>query len=340
MRAAAEGMPMESFSTLGPPGGARVAAWNDVYSSRLAQVEFSPFDRNRFSAALDLGVLGPLRIARMCVDRCSIDRKPSHIGPTAGRHYAFVLQVHGHGLFRQYGRDAALCEGDLTLCDSSAPHSMRVEEASEFIMLRVPADVLRRHLPSPERFCGSLLSAAEGYAHSATSLATSLLRQVDVKLSVDHQNRIARSVLDMMATSYAIAFDGSEPVSSILSARQADVKRYIEDNLRDPELSPSSVQAALKISSRYLRMIFAADSNETVSAYILRRRLEECARQLGDLRWGGHTITEIAFSWGFNSAPHFTRSFRDCFNTSPREYRRSYLESLGTSVSALALPAC
>ncbi len=76
----------------------------------------------------------------------------------------------------------------------------------------------------------------------------------------------------------------------------------------------------LKLSSRYLRMIFAT-SGETVSAYILRRRLEESGRQMADPQWRGRSIAEIAFGWGFNSAPHFTRSFRDRYGLSPRQYR-------------------
>lgn len=51
----------------------------------------------------------------------------------------------------------------------------------------------------------------------------------------------------------------------------------------------------------------------TVSAYILRRRLEECARELGDPKLGDQSITDIAFGWGLNSGPHFTRSFRNRF---------------------------
>jgi AraC family transcriptional activator of tynA and feaB len=71
-------------------------------------------------------------------------------------------------------------------------------------------------------------------------------------------------------------------------------------------------------------MIFAA-SKESVSTYILRRRLEECARQLADPRWRGHSISDVAFGWGFNSAPHFSRSFRDLYRTSPREYRLRHI---------------
>ncbi len=57
-------------------------------------------------------------------------------------------------------------------------------------------------------------------------------------------------------------------------------------------------------------MLFCGGS-ENASRYILRRRLEECAKLLSSALWRGHTITEIAFSSGFNSAAHFTRVFRD-----------------------------
>jgi len=150
--------------------------------------------------------------------------------------------------------------------------------------------------------------------------------QLERGLSPYFQNSLARHVLDLLVTSYAIAFDSLAPASSVVSGRHAKVKLYIEQRLRDPELSPCAIAQGLKLSSRYLRMIFASRS-ETVSAYILRRRLEECARQMADPQWRARSIAEIAFGWGFNSAPHFTRTFRDRYGVSPRHYRCRQLES-------------
>ena len=65
-----------------------------------------------------------------------------------------------------------------------------------------------------------------------------------------------------------------------------------------------------------------APGGEKMSVYILRRRLEECARQIGNPSWNAHTLTEIAFSWGFNSAAHFSRTFLEKYGMPPREYRR------------------
>ena len=311
---------METFRASGLPGRTRVAAWNALYSSRLDKVEVTPADHETFDAELPLGTLGPMRVARITCGRSSIARTPRHIVHAPGRVFSFILQARGRGVFAQYGHEAVLQEGDLTLCDSAAPHSYHVDDRSEVMMLRVPANLLKERLPSPEQFCGRHLSSNEGLTCTVGAVMTSICTQLERGLSPCFQNSLARHVLDLLATSYTIAFDSLTTASSVVSGRHAKVKLHIEQHLRDPELSPCTVAQGLKLSSRYLRMIFAT-SGETVSAYILRRRLEECARQMTDPQWRGRSIAEIAFGWGFNSAPHFTRSFRDRYGVSPRHYR-------------------
>jgi AraC-like DNA-binding protein len=313
---------METYSTAGLPIRKRAAAWNELYSRQLAHVDFTPANQDSFNAELCLSNFGPLRFARMASDRTSIARTTRHIGRTSGRLYSFMLQSRGSGIFAHCGHEAILHQGDFTLCDSSAPHSYLIDDRSEVMMLRVPAEILRTYLPSPEQFCGRRLSASEGLTGTAAAMVAALCRQVEIGFDPDYENRVARHLLDVMATTYTMAFDRvAVGGSAVVSGRLARVRRYIEENLRDPGLGPCSIAAGLKMSSRYLRMIFAI-GNETISAYILRRRLEECARQIRDPHWRGHTITEIAFSWGFNSAAHFARSFRERYGIAPRDFRR------------------
>ena len=68
-----------------------------------------------------------------------------------------------------------------------------------------------------------------------------------------------------------------------------------------------------------------AEEDDTVSSYIRRERLEGCRRQLADPQWQEHSITEIAFSWGFNNAAHFARAFRGQFGMSARDFRKRAL---------------
>jgi AraC-like DNA-binding protein len=80
------------------------------------------------------------------------------------------------------------------------------------------------------------------------------------------------------------------------------------------------VARSCRITPRYLHHLFAG-SEETVGRYLLRRRLEECARALVVPVQLGRTVAEIAFDHGFNSPTHFGRVFRRRFGVTPREYR-------------------
>lgn len=326
---------MEIFRAARLPGRARAASWNELYSSRVERADFQPADVEDFDAELRLASLGPLRIARLSCGRSTVDRTPRHIRPGCPSSYSFILQTQGSGVFSHYGHENVLRQGDLTLCDSAAPHSWRVAERSEVVMLRVPAALLKEYLPSPGFYCGRHLPAARGLTTAVASLALGLCGAAPALLSGPLQDRVVRHLLELIATSYAMAFEAAPAASSVISGRHAKVRLYIEQHLRDPALSPCAVARELRLSSRYLRMIFAT-SRETVSAYILRRRLEECARQIADTRWRGHSISEIAFAWGFNSASHFTRSFRERYGASPRDYRRRHA---GGESDALAAPA-
>lgn len=315
---------METFSTAGLPSYRRAEAWNELYCARMNRVDFTPVDRRDFNVELTMSRLGPLGLARMLADSSSIERTHRHISQSSQRLYTFVLQARGEGVLNHCGHEAHLQEGDFTLCDSAAPHFFQVNDSSEVLMLRVPADTLRLHVPSPDRFCGLLLKSDVGIAGTAAAMVRSLSAQVQAGIASPYDQRVARNLLEMMATSYAMAFDDALETSAVVRGRQSCIIRHIEANLRDPELSPGAIAAALRMSPRYLRLVFAG-GNETVSAYILRRRLEECARQIREPSWGGHTLTEIAFSWGFNSAAHFTRSFRERYGMAPRDYRRAHL---------------
>lgn len=302
------------------PARCKTGFWNEFYSQRVEKVSFAAPDQDEFDATLRIGEFGPIQIIQLSCPRCTIDRAPHHLAQAPGRTYTFILQARGRGIFTQYGHEAALGAGDLTLCHGGAPYTYHLVEDCEIVMLRVPASLLKEHLPSPESFCGRRLPSCEGLTQAAAMLVASLCAPLPAGLSNEFQQRVVRHLLDVVGTSYAIAFDTEVTASSNVGAWYTRAKLYIEQQLRTPDLTPRSIASALKLSPRYLRMIFAS-SNETVSAYILRRRLEQCARQIADPRWSDHSITEIAFSWGFNSAPHFTRSFRDRYGTSPRRYR-------------------
>jgi AraC family transcriptional activator of tynA and feaB len=323
---------LDVYSTASVPSAARASYWNEVYQRRFAQVTFSPVDREGFEAELRVGAVGPIGIARVHSKPTGIERNKGHINRSDGRLFSFLLQARGCGVFSHYGHESRMEEGDFTLCDNAAPHRFNCSGRTELIILRTSPDVLRSYLPDPEQLCGLRLQAGKGITGTAANMAQKLWSLVEGGLPEKFSTMVARNVLDIMATSYAIAFDASLTDSSAVSARRLQARRYIEAHLREPDLTPCTVANALGISARYLRMLFCGGA-ESASRYILRRRLEECAKQLSSALWRGHTITEIAFASGFNSAAHFTRAFRDEYGVTPSQFRRAQLAKSGVNVA-------
>jgi AraC-like DNA-binding protein len=319
---------MNVFSTNDLAARTSPGGWAGLFAAHVEPMCFKPAKPDAFLAELSGSELGPLHLARLVCAKAVIERADaSHVQKGAAG-YLLMLQVKGEAEVSHYGNTITLEAGDFVLCDSAAPLKIRFDDAVETLFLRVATATLKEHLPSPECFCGRALRTNEGLTAAAAAMALNLFGRLEAGLSSHYQDRVARHLLDIVATAYALAFDTPTSRSSIVSGRCAAVKLFIEEHLRDPDLTPCSIATRMKLSSRYLRMIFASE-NETVSAYILRRRLEQCARQIADPAWRGHSMTEIAFGWGFNSAPHFTRTFRDRFGLPPREYRRLKLDEGG-----------
>ena len=113
-------------------------------------------------------------------------------------------------------------------------------------------------------------------------------------------------------------------VKAWLVCHVSRLKACIQDHLREPELSVNSIALALQMSSDHLSRLFRAEP-VPLSRWIWKQRLDACRRELANPRWREHSISDIAFSWWFNTAAHFSHSFRDEYGVTPREWRHSVL---------------
>ena len=95
------------------------------------------------------------------------------------------------------------------------------------------------------------------------------------------------------------------------------VLEKMEANLESP-LSTKELAKYAHISVRQMERLFRSFLNDSPSGYYMKLRLER-SRQL--LKESSLSISEIRIICGFNSAPHFTRSYRKQFARSPSEDR-------------------
>jgi signal transduction histidine kinase/ligand-binding sensor domain-containing protein/CheY-like chemotaxis protein/AraC-like DNA-binding protein len=97
----------------------------------------------------------------------------------------------------------------------------------------------------------------------------------------------------------------------------ARLRPLVEARLVDPALGPDALAADAGLSYHQLYRALRDELGVTPSGFIRRIRVE-CAAAL--LRQGAGSVTEIAYSVGFESLSYFRRAFHERFNASPTEH--------------------
>jgi AraC family transcriptional activator of tynA and feaB len=315
---------VERFNTDMLISAGRTRAWNDIYSSRLASADIIPRFRD-FSAGLDIGGLGQLGMVRHMTGPCTIRRTADHIDAARQqRVYSFLIQLSGEAHFSQGDRDVTLRGGDVSFCDNGMPHSNSLGGDAEMLLVRVPDDVMRDYLPFPEAIRGRRLCARKGVAAIATSMACSLWRQVERGIESAHADVLAHQLVDLFVTSYSQTYGEEMSGPYADAAVHARATAYIDEMIRDPGLSARGTARETGITTGQLLAMFI-QRGDSFGGYVSRRRLDQAARHLRNPRWRGSTISEVAYSVGYNSVPLFNRTFHARFGVSPGDYRRARL---------------
>ena len=123
---------------------------------------------------------------------------------------------------------------------------------------------------------------------------------------------------------------GTPPGDGAVSVRNALIHKtveYIECNLSTRGLSLRTIAPAVYVNGSYLSRIFRDELGETISEYILRRRMEK-SRELfetTDLR-----VYEVAALVGLTDAHYFGQCFKKYFGRTVNEYRQESRVSGGS----------
>ncbi|WP_347557470.1 GlxA family transcriptional regulator [Robbsia sp. KACC 23696] len=109
----------------------------------------------------------------------------------------------------------------------------------------------------------------------------------------------------------------------------------MESNIEEP-LSRNALASLAGMSQRQLQRLFREHLGVTPTHYYLTLRLRR-AREL--LMQTDMSIMTITVACGFQSACHFSKSYREAFGTAPTTDRRRQLPSLGTLVGGVRAAA-
>jgi AraC-like DNA-binding protein len=315
---------VELFSTATIQRNEKIDYWTYLCCETYANLELEPYDRRSFEGNLCRSVGTPLSFIKVSSSAARITRAEHHIVRTPSHRFHLFVQDQGQGHCSQSGREALLSRGDFMLLDMSLPYRIEFDAFCSAISVGIPETLVNSYLPAPADIVCRTMGVSRGLNRLTSLMVRCLYSQAQEGQLVESGPALARALLDVMSAAYSETYDARVSDSAIGGSRRVQIKAVIEANLTDPKLSPGLIASEIGISRRYLRLLFSREE-ETICQYVMRRRLEEAARQLAQWMWRGTTITDIAYRWGFNDAAHFSRAFREQLGVSPRQYRQANL---------------
>ncbi|MET3473192.1 AraC-like DNA-binding protein [Novosphingobium sp. 1529] len=307
--------------------GSSIAVANDGSSAGLSE----------FEAALSAEYgqhTATARAAHYCARFAKPRFGPFEVGVAAGRSFAWtrkraglaerwheniflVHQLDGRSTVNHAGRSVDMRPCDMTLIDPIGPCDFEFNGHGTLVSYGFP----RRHLnninlPS-DAVIARRINGSDGFGLILSSYLSSMLA---VKADFDQTDMdILSGIVFKMLDRYQNngGFQQSQPAACSKLER---LREWAIENLALAQITPEVMARACAVSRRKLYRLFE-DTGMTPQHWLWQLRLEVAHQRLQ--RHDGRTITDIAFSVGFNDAAHFSRAFRNAFGTSPSAIRKT-----------------
>lgn len=312
---------VERFSTSKIPRRQKVDYWRNLCCQKYSPLDLEPGDSRNFEGMLARTSIGAVNFCRLSSSPGKIVRSERHMESYEQHQFYLFWYAEGGGRFIQRGSEIELNKGDFVLLDLAQPYQFEFDSFCSTVSMELPESILKHYLPKPEELLLLPMRSSLALNRMVGAMIECMFDRVVSEGQDSNNATLTHSLMDVIVSAYGSSGQVKISSSTVASSRRLQIKRYIEANLADSDLGPARIAAHNHVSPRYLRYLFN-EEGETVSRYVLRRRLEECARRLREPAWQGTNIIDIAFSWGFKDMAHFGRSFREYFGLSPREYRR------------------
>ncbi|MBD1547922.1 helix-turn-helix domain-containing protein [Roseibium aggregatum] len=309
----------------------RLSYWVDLVCDTFVQLDCdAPDNGASFRGEIACGRLATLTLSQVTATPQWVRRTPAKIARTSEDYFLVSLQATGRGVVIQDGRTAELKPGDFALYDSTRPYELVFDGEFRQYVLQLPGTVLRSRMQDTEALTARTVDGRCGAGHLVNSMINSLVRDME-SLEPASLTAVAESMENILVAGLSTLGGTPAPQLSGLTAFHRDqIKAHVATHLRDPNLSVGTIARALKISPSTIHRAFSSEA-VSLNSWIWGQRLDAAKRDLCDPALARRSVSEIAFSWGFNDAAHFSRAFRARFGCTPRDLRAACMADFSPS---------
>jgi AraC-like DNA-binding protein len=146
-------------------------------------------------------------------------------------------------------------------------------------------------------------------------------------MSADELDALADGVIELSARAVAPILKASAvsgvpvPLASFVT-----IRRFIDRNLKSPELGPEMIAKNFGLSRASLYRLFEPVGG--IAGYIRKQRLNQTFQEITAAEFANQRIAQIAYRFGFKNVSAFNRLFRATYGVSPRQARAAKLKGV------------
>jgi len=231
-----------------------------------------------------------------------------------------LIQIEGSTALSQGERATEIGPGDLCLMRSGRPLAMRLEGEFRIALVEAPEDEIADRFPLWRAAMLTPICGTGGGPAVFCDAVRSVHRWQD-SLDGVGSDGLADALIDLMGALVCFAVPANRDCVQQSLYQKDRIKKVIQLNLRNPSLDVDFIAESVGLSPRQVHRLFS-DEGMSLMRWVWVQRLEQCYRDLGQDETGKRSISDVAYTWGFNDQAHFSRAFRKHFGISPRDARR------------------
>jgi AraC-like DNA-binding protein len=324
------GMAGDLLTTASVPASDQFGFWREVVCRKIAGVDATPLDHKSSYAgsisarSIPLACMSGFDMLDVNADPQRVRRTPQLINAQSDAAWLLMIQKEGTCDIRQDNRQASLAPGDIGFLDTSRPYEVIFPQIFTQSIVKMPTLLFQELFPRHRDMTGTTLWGGEPLTEIARYNLILLERfscAIDPTLLPGAANR----AIGHLALAARASFGGTvrDDRRNAYSFHFDRASLYIEEHLGDISLSVERIADFVGLSSGHLQEIFRKNSRLTVADYVRQQRLAMCKRDLADTGFCSDSITSIALRWGFSESSSFSRAFRNAFDITPRQFRRT-----------------
>jgi AraC-like DNA-binding protein len=298
----------------------RRQAWRDAICEIYLQVDCAAENEADYEGFVREMRFGDVTLTDALLSPQSVHRRNQHIAHFSKDYYYAGIEQLGRFEILQGGSSLTLRPGIGGLYYANEPYVLRSNVKTRQFWIELPREAFNRRFESGRPPLLAPIDLGQGLGRIAAEFCASLASE-GAGFDPQVRARLGEQFMDILAMALSSGLSRQpEAETSVQRARLRSVQAYIDAHLSDPGLSLGAIAKKNGISLRYLHQLFR-QTDMSASEWLRLRRLQRSYELLSSPRHAAQSITEIAYSMGFNSSSHFSNLFRAQFGLRPSDAR-------------------